>query len=220
MTGRSSEGPQQGGEDEAQRVIVRWYADRIMNSETYQSMRMLERLLYREMLDLQAIQHGGRIPTGERLRDALGWDPPSFDQAYTPLVLSNFNEKDGLLANTLLRKSVKRRKAPAKKASNEAVVLGEYMGKAMKFWKADCVPQCSSASSLREIDMMLSADKRSPKAVGEVIRWLFCDYKPDEGFDWRMNVQSGEKLRKHFDKLEYIRSKGGGGTREEFMTGR
>ena len=104
---------------------------------------------------------------------------------------------------------------------NNSINFTQSNENTIKHWKPNAVPRCTSASSVTEFERMLRTDKRDPKAVGIVIRWLFCEYQPAPGsdFDWRSNVMSGKKLRAHFDRLEDLMERSGTSRREN-MTGR
>lgn len=76
-------------------------------------------------------------------------------------------------------------------------------------WKPDAKPQVKSAASLEQLRLLVEADGRDPDDVKGLLAWLFGgnpkerDYEPREpGFDWRRNVLSGAKLRKHWDVLD------------------
>jgi hypothetical protein len=55
-----------------------------------------------------------------------------------------------------------------------------------------------------EIDRMILIDKRDPDTIHRVIEWCQADNQPrgHGKFCWALNILSGEKLRRQFDRLE------------------
>jgi len=52
-----------------------------------------------------------------------------------------------------------------------------------------------------EADRMHRIDQRDWREAANVLKWVFDHSIPDGDFDWRDNVQSPAKLRKHYDRL-------------------
>lgn len=83
------------------------------------------------------------------------------------------------------------------------VDLADAHAAAILAWKPDAKPQTRSAASLRAYDAVLRIDERPFDGAVAVLDWVFRGgHVPRNGFDWRGNVLSGEKLRKHFDRLD------------------
>lgn len=54
----------------------------------------------------------------------------------------------------------------------------------------------------KNFDLIIRVDKRKPRAIAEIIRWVQADNIPDNNnFCWAVNCLSPDKLRKQFDVL-------------------
>jgi len=80
--------------------------------------------------------------------------------------------------------------------------LAHFHASQVRLWKADAACRPESASTLRGFHGLVSIDRRSPERVRDVLGWLFTSYEPTGDFDWRPNVLSGAKVRKHWDRLD------------------
>jgi len=87
--------------------------------------------------------------------------------------------------------------------------LADRFAEWIAHWKPDAKIQVRSPASLEQLRLLVEADGRNPDDVKALLAWLFggnaaeLDYAPrDPGFDWRRNVLSGTKLRKHWDVLD------------------
>lgn len=103
---------------------------------------------------------------------------------------------------------------PAKVVSPEVREVARRFAGWVRRWKPDARPQVESPSSLEQLRLLVESDGRKPDDVMGLLAWLFggdkaeLDYEPKgDGFDWRPNVLSGAKLRKHWDALDALYSR-------------
>jgi hypothetical protein len=90
-------------------------------------------------------------------------------------------------------------------ASSDACELAEFLqtkileNKPDRKLSGNWLPKTES-----EIDRMIRIDKRDPDTIHRVIEWCQADNKArgHGKFCWALNILSGEKLRKQFDRLE------------------
>jgi uncharacterized protein YdaU (DUF1376 family) len=88
--------------------------------------------------------------------------------------------------------------------------LAEHFAMCIRAWKPDARVSTTSPRSLRELDALLTLDGRDPDRVGALLEWLFggepSDYAPEPGkdYDERVNVRSGDSLRRAWDRLEVL----------------
>ncbi len=90
------------------------------------------------------------------------------------------------------------RNSISSKVSDEALRLAQLLLDSIRECNPDFKPSFDQKDLDRwacDIDLMMRIDKRSPDQIREVIAWVKGD-----SF-WWMNIQSGEKLRKKFDRL-------------------
>jgi hypothetical protein len=85
--------------------------------------------------------------------------------------------------------------------------LCESIDVGRRYVDPECKPLALSVPSLRAMDGLLLRDGREPKAVLELLEWLFggqeFDYTPDrpERFDWRRAIKTAAALRRNWDDL-------------------
>lgn len=94
------------------------------------------------------------------------------------------------------KKEIKR--GISSEVSEEALRLAQLFLESIRECNPDFKPSFDQKDLDRwacDIDLMMRIDKRSPDQIREVITWLKGD-----SFWWK-NIQSGEKLRKQFDRL-------------------
>jgi len=98
---------------------------------------------------------------------------------------------------------------PQYEPSDESKKIVEYFIKYLTVHKPDRKPTSESTkiSWCRDVDRMLLRDKRTPRRICEVIKWIFTS----SDF-WPPNIQSTKKLRDKFDQLEMQIRRDNGGT--------
>lgn len=59
-------------------------------------------------------------------------------------------------------------------------------------------------SDYMEMNKLHRIDKYEYKRIEDVLKWLFTAYKPSNSFDWKQQIKSPGKLRKHFFALSEL----------------
>jgi hypothetical protein len=94
------------------------------------------------------------------------------------------------------KKENNKKKENKKEPSSEGLRLADSLVKSILSWKQDYKKPTTLESWAIDIDRMINLDSRSAERIADVIQWLSSD-----AF-WQVNVMSGSKLRKQFDRLE------------------
>jgi len=135
----------------------------------------------------------------EQLLAKVFFDDGEF-RGYEVAYFSEYNE---LLFKRVskMKRTEQRKKTEQKKASisEDAQKVVEFFHRQLMSYKKDRrdINEKTKINWGIEIDRMIRIDKRQPRRICEVIKWVF------HGDDfWAPNIQSADKLRKHFDRLE------------------
>ena len=98
----------------------------------------------------------------------------------------------------------------ARKADTVADEIAQTLAEAIRAWRPTARIDADSKSSRLALSRLVGTDRRDPEEVRAVIAWLFGGgYQPRDDFDWRPNILSGAKLRKHYDRLLIERERSG-----------
>jgi hypothetical protein len=93
-------------------------------------------------------------------------------------------------------KAEKKPKEP-KQSEIDALKIAEYL--ARKITDFNSTAKTNPSGWVKDIELAIRIDKRTPKELCEIITWIYTDNK--DGKFWIKNIMSGESLRRQYDKM-------------------
>lgn len=96
-----------------------------------------------------------------------------------------------------------KKNGPWKPRHEDTARLAEYFDKYLRQYKPDVRFDASAITTLKDVELLLTADGRAATDVAKRIQFLFGGlYKPSATFDWRRYILSARKLREKYDQID------------------
>ena len=113
------------------------------------------------------------------------------------------------MQNRTVSKAIAKVKKQDPRARRIAEMLYDYVLERYPYYKS----QCKVDKWIPDIEKLNRIDGASYEGIEAILRYMFEIYQPNSDFDWREQIRSGNKFRKHFYRLyelakkDYDRSK-------------